>query len=152
MEGRGVAGLYLSCTGVEDAEECVAVVKKTAERGGRNEFYFFHARPEFPHPPRSTHRAPESVSDRSTETAKTVSFSSRPVPSPPLRASQIGDEDLRKAFEEIRASAFSEPYGPSPGEAFVGHLTSKGRSEWAVARAALKGFSPVNKAALFEVN
>lgn len=34
----------------------------------------------------------------------------------------------------------------------MGHLTSLGRDEWAVARAGLKGFSPVNKATLFEVN
>lgn len=51
----------------------------------------------------------------------------------------------------MRASAFSEPYGPSPGESFVGNFTSQGRDEWAAARGAIKGFSPVNKATLFEV-
>lgn len=33
----------------------------------------------------------------------------------------------------------------------MGHLTSMGRDEWAASRAALEGFSPVNKATLFEV-
>ncbi|CAM9330454.1 unnamed protein product [Ectocarpus sp. 12 AP-2014] len=67
--------------------------------------------------------------------------------------SQISEDDLSKHLDEIRSSAFSEPYGPSPGDSFVGHLlTSKGRDECAAAREALKGFSPTNGATLSEID